>query len=203
MWGRGVGHGLQSSPESLLTGPVLPVPRLRSVSVAFTGQGALPGAPNTAPHSRLALPRPIGGALGVSLTDRLCSERGNHPRSPEPPDSQFGGGQVRCRGNSEPRQLTQTLHARHTVTTGTTRTQAPLRHAWWGRPYPASMRWAASTGAASGGAVRVAECGRHPAGVGGQGRWAGRALLPSGCGTRLLALRGGGAKGLGCAVLPV
>jgi hypothetical protein len=38
-----------------------------------------------------------GVELGVSLTDRLCGERGNHPRSPELPDSRFGGGQVRCR----------------------------------------------------------------------------------------------------------
>ena len=38
-----------------------------------------------------------GVELGASLTDRLCGERGNHPRSPEPPDTRFGGGQVRCR----------------------------------------------------------------------------------------------------------
>lgn len=38
-----------------------------------------------------------GVELGVSLTDRLCGERGNHPRSPEPPDNRSGGGQVRCR----------------------------------------------------------------------------------------------------------
>jgi hypothetical protein len=38
-----------------------------------------------------------GVELGISLTDRLRGERGNHPRSPEPPGSQHGGGQARCR----------------------------------------------------------------------------------------------------------
>jgi hypothetical protein len=38
-----------------------------------------------------------GVELGTSLTDRLRGERGNHPRSPDPPGSQHGGGQARCR----------------------------------------------------------------------------------------------------------
>ena len=36
-----------------------------------------------------------GVELGASLADRLRGERGNHPRSPEPPGSQHGGGQAR------------------------------------------------------------------------------------------------------------
>jgi hypothetical protein len=42
-----------------------------------------------------------GEAVGVeadaSLFDRFRGERGNRLRSPFPPGSQFGGGQVRCR----------------------------------------------------------------------------------------------------------
>ena len=38
-----------------------------------------------------------GVEVGTSLLDRSCGERGNHPRSPFPPGSQSGGGQVRCR----------------------------------------------------------------------------------------------------------
>ena len=38
-----------------------------------------------------------GVELGTSLTDRLRGERGNHPRSPDPPGIQHGGGQARCR----------------------------------------------------------------------------------------------------------
>ena len=38
-----------------------------------------------------------GQELGTSLVDRLCSERGNHPRSPSGPGSQSGSGQVRRR----------------------------------------------------------------------------------------------------------
>ena len=38
-----------------------------------------------------------GVELGTSLTHRLRGERGNHPRSPQPPGIQHGGGQARCR----------------------------------------------------------------------------------------------------------
>jgi len=39
----------------------------------------------------------VGVELGTCLTDRVRSERGNHPRLPFPPGSQPGDRQVRCR----------------------------------------------------------------------------------------------------------
>jgi hypothetical protein len=38
-----------------------------------------------------------GQELGISLVDRSCSERGNHPRSPSGSRGQRGSGQARCR----------------------------------------------------------------------------------------------------------
>ena len=39
----------------------------------------------------------VGVKAGASLIDRFRGERGNRPRSPSPPGSRSGGGQVRCR----------------------------------------------------------------------------------------------------------